>query len=74
MAMLFPLCWVFDRTRRSALSFCNDVWATVSTALIFPIVVEGREHLPRHDEAAVYGRESRVVYGHLLDVSSATAV
>ena len=54
MAMLFPLCWVFDRTRRSALSFCNDVWATVSTALFFPIVVEGREHLPRHDEAAVY--------------------
>jgi len=54
MAMLFPLCWVFDRTRRSALSFCNDMWATVSTALFFPIVVEGREHLPRHDEAAVY--------------------
>jgi len=54
MAMLFPLCWVFDRTRRSALSFCNDVWATVSTALFFPVVVEGREHLPRHDEAAVY--------------------
>ena len=30
------------------------MWATVSTALFFPIVVEGREHLPRHDEAAVY--------------------
>jgi 1-acyl-sn-glycerol-3-phosphate acyltransferase len=54
MALMFPFVWVFDRTRRSALSFCNDVWATVSTGLFFPVRVEGREHLPRSDEAAVY--------------------
>ena len=54
MTILFPFCWAFDRTRRSALSFCNDVWATVSCALFMKIEVEGRENVPPADEAAVY--------------------
>ena len=54
MTILFPFCWAFDRTRRSALSFCNDVWATVSRALFMKIEVEGRENVPPADEAAVY--------------------
>lgn len=54
MVILFPFCWAFDRTRRSALSFFNDVWATVSCALFMKIEVEGRENLPPANEAAVY--------------------
>jgi len=54
MALMFPFCWVFDRTRRSALSFVNDVWATVSTSLFFPVKVSGRENLPPANKAAVY--------------------
>jgi 1-acyl-sn-glycerol-3-phosphate acyltransferase len=54
MAIMFPFVWVFDRTRRSALSFCNDVWAAVSTGLFFPVQVFGRDNLPAADEAAVY--------------------
>jgi 1-acyl-sn-glycerol-3-phosphate acyltransferase len=54
MAIMFPFVWVFDRTRRSALSFCNDIWATVSTGLFFPVEVFGRANLPAADEAAVY--------------------
>ena len=54
MCLMFPLCYAFDRTRRYALSFVNDLWAICSTTPFVNITVEGREHLPRQDEAAVY--------------------
>lgn len=54
MAIIFPFQYAFDRTRRRALSFFNDVWATVSTGLFFPIEVVGRENLPSATTAAVY--------------------
>ena len=54
MCLMFPLCYAFDRTRRYALSFVNDLWAICSTTPFVNVTVEGREHLPRQDEAAVY--------------------
>ena len=54
MCLMFPFCYAFDRTRRYALSFVNDLWAICSTTPFVKITVEGREHLPKRDEAAVY--------------------
>jgi len=54
MCVIFPFCYFLDRTRRYALSFVNDVWAICSTSPFVKITVEGREHLPKQDEPAVY--------------------
>jgi len=54
MLLIFPFCYMFDRTRRYALSFVNDLWAICSTTPFVKITVEGREHLPKQDEPAVY--------------------
>lgn len=54
MCVIFPFCYFLDRTRRYALSFVNDVWAICSTSPFVKITVQGREHLPKQDEPAVY--------------------
>jgi 1-acyl-sn-glycerol-3-phosphate acyltransferase len=54
MCLMFPFVYVFDKTRRNALSFVNDVWAVCSTTPFVKITVTGRENLPKSDEAAVY--------------------
>ena len=53
MVVMFPFVYFTDKYRRNALSFVNDVWATVSTSLFCPIEVVGRENLPSV-ETAVY--------------------
>ena len=54
MVVMFPFVYFTDKYRRNALSFVNDVWATVSTSLFCPIEVVGREHLPSVETPAVY--------------------
>jgi hypothetical protein len=39
MLVLFPFTYFTDKYRRYALSFINDVWATVSTGLFFKVEV-----------------------------------
>ena len=31
MMIMFPFAFLFDKYRRNALSYVNDVWATIST-------------------------------------------
>ena len=54
MVVMFPFVYFTDKYRRNALSFVNDVWATVSTSLFCPVEVVGREHLPSVETPAVY--------------------
>ena len=54
MVVMFPFVYFTDKYRRNALSFVNDVWATVSTSLFCPIEVVGRENLPSVETPAVY--------------------
>jgi 1-acyl-sn-glycerol-3-phosphate acyltransferase len=54
MVVMFPFVYFTDKYRRNALSFVNDVWATVSTSLFTPIEVIGRENLPSVETPAVY--------------------
>ena len=46
MLAIFPFAYLTDRYRRYALSFVNDIWATISTFLFFRVEVIGRENLP----------------------------
>lgn len=54
MLAMTPFVLLFDRHRRLWQHFVNNIWAKVSTSLFFSVQVEGREHLPRPDEPAVY--------------------
>ena len=54
---MFPLCYAFDRTRRYALSFVNDLWAICSTTPFVNITV-GREHLPAKTKRVVANHQS----------------
>ncbi len=54
MMVMFPFTYVSDKYRRYALSFVNDVWATISTLPFVKVRVVGREHLPAVDAPAVY--------------------
>lgn len=54
MLAMFPFTYLTDRYRRYALSFVNDVWATISTFLFFRVEVIGRENLPSVETPAVY--------------------
>ncbi|KAK9818704.1 hypothetical protein WJX74_010425 [Apatococcus lobatus] len=54
MLAMTPFVLLLDRHRRLWQHFVNNIWAKVSTSLFFPVKVDGREHLPRPDEPAVY--------------------
>ena len=54
MLAIFPFAYLTDRYRRYALSFVNDIWATISTFLFFRVEVIGRENLPSVETPAVY--------------------
>ena len=54
MLLITPFQLAFDKSRRLALHFVNDLWACASTALFYRVEVRGAEHLPKRTEAAVY--------------------
>ena len=75
MCLMFPLCYAFDRTRRYALSFVNDLWAICSTTPFVNITVEGREHLPRQRRSGrVYAANHQSLHGHFQFVPLETTV
>lgn len=54
MMIMFPFTYFTDKYRRYALSWVNDVWATISTSLFFPVEVIGKENIPPVTTPAVY--------------------
>ncbi|KAK9808433.1 hypothetical protein WJX73_004860 [Symbiochloris irregularis] len=54
MLALSPFMAIFDKHRRLAQHFVNDVWARLSTLLFYRVTIEGKEHLPDPKEPAVY--------------------
>mmetsp|Transcript_34400 Transcript_34400/g.62004 ORF Transcript_34400/g.62004 Transcript_34400/m.62004 type:complete len:226 (+) Transcript_34400:560-1237(+) len=54
MCLLSPIVLSFDKYRRLAQHFVNNIWACVSTSIFFPVIVEGRENLPPPDKPVVY--------------------
>jgi hypothetical protein len=53
MLLITPFQLAFDKHRRAALHFVNDLWAVCSTSLFYPVEVRGLENLPAYDEPAV---------------------
>lgn len=54
MLCLAPFVAAFDRVRRLAQHFVNNVWAKVSTWPFYRVQIVGRENLPSPETAAVY--------------------
>ncbi|KXZ44091.1 hypothetical protein GPECTOR_74g705 [Gonium pectorale] len=54
MLVMAPFVTTFDKHRRLAQHFVNNIWACVSTSLFYRVTVEGRENLPPSDKPVVY--------------------
>ncbi|KAK9808655.1 hypothetical protein WJX72_001338 [[Myrmecia] bisecta] len=54
MLVLAPFVAIFDKHRRLAQHFVNNIWAKVSTWPFYRVRIDGRHNLPRNDEPAVY--------------------
>jgi len=54
MLLMSPAVFLFDRDRRAAQHFVNNLWAIVSTSLCYRTRVEGWENVPGKTEAAVF--------------------
>ncbi|KAL3138602.1 hypothetical protein ABBQ32_006368 [Trebouxia sp. C0010 RCD-2024] len=54
MLVMTPFVLLFDKYRRSAQHFVNNVWAKASTTPFYGVKIEGAENLPPPDQPAVY--------------------
>ncbi|MEW5306753.1 MAG: hypothetical protein WDW36_009195 [Sanguina aurantia] len=54
MLCMSPLVLAFDKYKRLALHYVNNLWAKISTSLFYRVEVTGREHLPDSDTPVVY--------------------
>ncbi|GFR45352.1 hypothetical protein Agub_g6721 [Astrephomene gubernaculifera] len=54
MVVMSPFVLAFDKYRRLAQHFVNNIWACVSTAPFYRVTIEGRENLPPPDRPVVY--------------------
>lgn len=54
MLALYPFELVFDKVRRRAEHFVNNIWAKLTTLFYYPVNISGEENLPPADHPAVY--------------------
>ena len=54
MLLVTPFQLAFDKHRRSALHFVNDLWAVCSTSPFYEVEVRGAQNLPAYDEPVVF--------------------
>ncbi|KAK3236809.1 hypothetical protein CYMTET_53070 [Cymbomonas tetramitiformis] len=54
MCVIHPFVILFDKYRRRAQHMVNDIWANLTTALFYPIEVEGLENLPEPEQTVVF--------------------
>lgn len=54
MVVIHPFVMLFDKYRRRAQHLVNDIWANLTTALFYPIEIEGAENLPDPEQTVVY--------------------
>ncbi|EIE25733.1 glycerol-3-phosphate 1-acyltransferase, partial [Coccomyxa subellipsoidea C-169] len=54
MLLLAPFVAAFDKHRRLAQHFVNNIWAKVSTIPYYGVEIVGKENLPAADTPAVY--------------------
>ncbi|KAG2434449.1 hypothetical protein HYH02_012279 [Chlamydomonas schloesseri] len=54
MMVMAPLVLAFDKYRRLAQHFVNNLWACASTAPFYKVTIIGRENLPPPDKPVVY--------------------
>lgn len=54
MVCLAPFVMLFDKSRRLAQHFVNNIWAKVSTTPFYSVEIVGKENLPPADKPVVY--------------------
>ncbi|GAB4819901.1 hypothetical protein N2152v2_006947 [Parachlorella kessleri] len=54
MLVIYPLVLAFDKHRRRAEHFINNIWAKLTTLFYYPIKFEGLDNLPAANQPAVY--------------------
>lgn len=54
MMTMAPFVMLFDKHKRLAQHFVNNIWATISTWPFYRVSVEGRSNLPPPDQPVVY--------------------